>query len=91
MNPILPLIHRRWCDPGRADLLQTFEDGRSQKRKVWCTFSADQVDLNYANPEVLLEMCRILRSYVDHGAISVGCGGLFVKQSGTSCVHLEQT
>ena len=28
--------------PRSSDLLQTFEDGRSQKRKVWCTFSADQ-------------------------------------------------
>ena len=79
--------------PRSSDLLQTFEDGRSQKRKVWCTFSADQVDLNYANPEVLLEMCRILRSYVDHGIryFRLDAVAFLWKQSGTSCVHLEQT
>ena len=60
---------------------------------MWCTFSADQVDLNYANPEALLEMCRILRSYVDHGIryFRLDAVAFLWKESGTSCIHLEQT
>src|SRR5262249_26461504 len=37
-------------------------------RHVWTTFSDDQIDLNYANPAVLLEMIRILLFYVQQGA-----------------------
>ena len=29
-------------------------------RHVWCTFSADQVDLNFKNPKVLIEFVRII-------------------------------
>ena len=35
------------------------------ERFVWTTFSADQVDLNFANPDVLLEMLDILLGYID--------------------------
>ena len=40
----------------------------SGAKKVWTTFSADQIDLNYANPEVLLDIIDVLLFYVAHGA-----------------------
>ena len=32
---------------------------------VWCTFSHDQVDLNFKNPAVLLEFLKIIRRYLE--------------------------
>ena len=62
-------------------------------RHVWCTFSHDQVDLNYANPEVLLEMLRIMRFHIARGVRTFRLDAVaFVwKQPGTSCIHLPQT
>lgn len=60
---------------------------------VWTTFSADQIDLNFANPEVLHEMTAVLLAYVAHGArlIRLDAIGYLWKRPGTSCIHLEET
>lgn len=62
-------------------------------RHVWSTFSADQVDLNYANPEVLLAATNELLRYVGHGArmLRLDAVAFLWKQPGTSCIHLPQT
>jgi len=62
-------------------------------RHVWCTFSHDQVDLDFRNPEVLLEMLRVLRLHVDQGVRIVRLDAVaFVwKEIGTPCIHLPQT
>ncbi|HBC33616.1 MAG TPA: alpha-amylase, partial [Marinobacter adhaerens] len=39
------------------------------ERYVWCTFSEDQVDLNFANPKVLIEFAAIIRRYLERGII----------------------
>ena len=45
-----------------------FKEGEEpDTRHVWTTFSADQVDLNFADPIVLLEMVDILLDYVERG------------------------
>ena len=50
--------------PRTSSLLREVEtvDGT---RHVWCTFSHDQVDLNFANPEVLKRMLEVVRHYLD--------------------------
>ena len=40
----------------------------SGEKSVWTTFSTDQIDLNYRNPVVLLEILDTLLFYVKHGA-----------------------
>lgn len=62
-------------------------------RHVWTTFSADQVDLNYAEPEVLATMLQVLLEYAVRGAqiIRLDAVGFLWKQLGTSCIHLPQT
>jgi glucosylglycerate phosphorylase len=62
-------------------------------RQVWTTFSSDQIDLNYANPDVLLEMIKVLLFYVSHGAriIRLDAIAYLWKVPGTSCIHLQQT
>ena len=59
---------------------------------VWCTFSHDQVDLNYANPETLLEMVGIIAFYLDQGiSIRLDAVAYIWKVIGTSCVNLPET
>ncbi|MEO1564082.1 MAG: sugar phosphorylase [Pseudomonadota bacterium] len=60
---------------------------------VWCTFSHDQVDLNFKNPEVLLEMLRIIRLHIDQGVrtLRLDAVAYIWKEVGTSCIHLPQT
>jgi sucrose phosphorylase len=62
-------------------------------KHLWTTFSEDQLDLNYANPAVLLEMLDILLMYVGMGMriIRLDAIAYLWKQIGTSCIHLEET
>ncbi|MCC6264641.1 MAG: sugar phosphorylase [Bryobacterales bacterium] len=62
-------------------------------RWVWTTFSQDQVDLNFRNPEVLLRVLRVLLFYVEKGAdlIRIDAATYLWKELGTSCAHLPQT
>jgi glucosylglycerate phosphorylase len=61
--------------------------------KVWTTFSADQVDLNYAHPQVLLEILEVLLFYVSQGAdfIRLDAIAYLWKELGTTCISLPQT
>jgi glycosidase len=65
----------------------------SGEKLVWTTFSTDQVDLNFANPEVLLAIVEVLLLYVEKGAdlIRLDAIAYLWKTIGTSCIHLEQT
>lgn len=60
---------------------------------VWCTFSHDQVDLNFKNPEVLKEFVSIIRQYLDHGVriFRLDAVAFLWKEIGTNCLNLEQT
>ncbi len=62
-------------------------------KQVWCTFGEDQVDLNYRNPDVLLEIVRVIRYYVEQGIrfFRLDAIAFLWKESGTSCVHLSKT
>jgi sucrose phosphorylase len=63
------------------------------ERYVWCTFSEDQVDLNFVNPKVLIEFAAIIRSYLERGIINfrLDAVAFLWKEPGTSCIHLQQT
>ncbi len=63
------------------------------KRHVWCTFSHDQVDLNFENPKVLLEFIKIIRHYLDMGVkiFRLDAVAFLWKIPGTNCLNLEQT
>jgi glycosidase len=77
----------------RATPLLTRVETVNGERQVWCTFSADQADLNFANPEVLFETIRILKFYVERGILYFRLDAIAYlwKELGTSCVHLSQT
>lgn len=73
--------------------LLTETQTRGGKRHVWTTFSSDQIDLNFANPEVLIEMLDILLWYISKGAriIRLDAIAYLWKVIGTPCIHLTQT
>jgi glycosidase len=66
---------------------------RRGTRHLWATFSEDQIDLNFANPDVLLEFVGILLFYLEQGArvIRLDAIAYLWKEVGTPCIHLPQT
>ncbi|MGQ0601961.1 MAG: sugar phosphorylase [Anaerolineales bacterium] len=77
----------------RALPLLTRFDTPSGAKAVWTTFSDDQIDLNYANSDLLLEIVDVLLFYAAHGAefIRLDAIAYLWKQIGTACIHLPQT
>ncbi|QIA08133.1 sugar phosphorylase [Draconibacterium halophilum] len=78
--------------PRNTPLLTPYETANGTKH-VWTTFSADQVDLNFSNPDLLVEMMDILLGYIDKGAriIRLDAIAFLWKVVGTTCLHLPET
>jgi sucrose phosphorylase len=60
---------------------------------VWTTFSSDQIDLNWQNPDVLFEFIDILLLYLSKGCtvFRLDAVAFLWKEVGTSCLHLPET
>jgi len=73
-------------------LLHDYET-QTGKKWLWTTFSRDQLDLNFSNPAVLLEILDVLLGYAAHGAMMIRLDAIpyLWKELGTSCAHLPQT
>lgn len=78
--------------PRTNDLLQLIETPEGP-RHAWCTFSFDQVDLNFANPELLREIVKIVKHYLDQGVniFRLDAIAFLWKVPGTSCLSLPET
>ncbi len=78
--------------PRTTPLLKEVETAQG-RRHVWCTFSHDQIDLDFRNPEVLLEFLRIIRLHVDNGVeiIRLDAVAFLWKEVGSPSIHLPQT
>lgn len=87
-DPDLSMVTR----PRNTPLLVPAYTHRGRK-KVWATFSPDQIDLNFANPRVLIKMIEVLLLYLAHGAriIRLDAIAYLWKELGTNCIHLPQT
>ncbi|MDJ0778853.1 MAG: sugar phosphorylase [Gammaproteobacteria bacterium] len=77
----------------RAHPLLREVDTAMGKRYVWCTFSHDQVDLDFSNPAVLCEFLRIMRHHIDNGVrtFRLDAVAFLWKEVGTPCINLRQT
>ncbi|AMO73306.1 alpha-amylase [Sphingorhabdus sp. M41] len=62
-------------------------------RHVWSTFSTDQVDFDFTNPEVLLEFIKIIAAYIDHGVriFRLDAVAFLWKKIGTPSINLDET
>jgi sucrose phosphorylase len=78
--------------PRTSPLLREVETNEGT-RYVWCTFSHDQVDLDFRNPEVLCQFASILRQYLDNGVriFRLDAVAFLWKIPGTECLNLEET
>jgi len=82
--------------PRATPLLTPFQTTKGE-RWVWTTFSVenstDQIDLNYKNPEVLLEMIKIMLFYLEKGIrlFRLDSTPYVWKEIGTDCKSLPQT
>lgn len=65
----------------------------SKTKYVWCTFSHDQVDFNFKNPDVLLYFLKIIKFYLDKGikALRLDAVAFLWKEEGTKCINLPET
>lgn len=77
--------------PRTLPLMTEFETAMG-KKYLWTTFSDDQLDLNYKDPEVLMEILDVLLFYAAKGArfIRFDAIGFGWKELGTTCMHLPQ-
>ncbi len=78
--------------PRALPLLTPFETP-GKTLYVWTTFSADQVDLNFGSPEVLIEMIDIFLFHVRNGiqVIRLDAIAYLWKEPGHSCIHHPKT
>ena len=78
--------------PRTSPLLREVKTVDGEKH-VWCTFSHDQIDLNFKNPKVLLEFLKIIRLYLEKGIrwFRLDAVGFLWKTPGTSCINLPET
>ncbi|GLS25978.1 sugar phosphorylase [Marinibactrum halimedae] len=78
--------------PRTSPLLRPTETVEGMKH-VWCTFSHDQVDLDFKNPTVLKEFVGIIRHYLDRGVniFRLDAVAFLWKELGTSCINLLET
>ncbi|MBU0990142.1 MAG: sugar phosphorylase [Proteobacteria bacterium] len=77
----------------RVHPLLTEFDTAMGKKFVWTTFSEDQIDLNFHNPKVTLEILEVFLFYLSRGIefIRLDAVGYVWKEPGTGCVNLPQT
>jgi sucrose phosphorylase len=77
----------------RTHPLLTRTQTRHGERYLWTTFSEDQIDLDFSNPDVLFEFLDILLFYASHGAriVRLDAVAFLWKRIGTSCLHLPET
>jgi sucrose phosphorylase len=89
---LTPQQRQKILRPRTSDILTNYQTINGPVW-VWTTFSADQIDLNYKNPQVLLKVIETLLLYVRYGAdlIRLDAATYMWKEPGTSCAHLPQT
>jgi glucosylglycerate phosphorylase len=78
--------------PRTSPLLTTFKTN-SGEQQVWTTFSADQIDLDFHNPQVLLAILDVILDYAAHGAsyLRLDAIAYLWKEYDTNCLNLRQT
>ncbi len=78
--------------PRTSDLLRATETPEGT-RHVWCTFGHDQIDLNFKEEDLLVELVKIIRSHLDHGVsvFRLDAVAFVWKEIGTGCINLPET
>ncbi len=77
----------------RSSPLLTRVNTRDGERHVWTTFSDDQIDLDFSNPDVLFEFLDLIFFYISKGVriLRLDAIAYLWKKAGTTCIHLPET
>ena len=78
--------------PRSSELFQKIQTVNGEKN-VWCTFSHDQIDLDFSNPDVLLEFLKIIKFYIKKNIkiFRLDAVAFLWKKQNTSCINLQET
>lgn len=78
--------------PRTSDLLRAV-DTPAGTQHVWCTFSHDQVDFDFRNPNVLISFVDIIRLYLDKGTtvFRLDAIAFLWKIAGSPSINLPET
>lgn len=78
--------------PRTSPLLREIQTEKGVQH-VWCTFSHDQVDLDFRNPQVLLQFLKIIRQYLEAGVriFRLDAIAFLWKKVNSSSINLEET
>ncbi len=78
--------------PRDHDLLKKIKILNDTKN-LWCTFSYDQIDLDFRNPEVLLEFITLILKLSSYGIkiFRLDAVAFIWKETGTTCLNLPET
>lgn len=89
---LTPEQRRKIFRPRTSDILTRFDTINGPKW-VWTTFSEDQIDLNFRNPSVLIQVIESILFYVRMGAdfLRLDAVTYIWAEPGTESVHLPQT
>ena len=76
--------------PRNSSLFTNINTNQGSK-SVWTTFGPDQVDVDWRNPNILLEFLRLLVRYITNGAdwIRLDAIAFIWKEPYTTCLHLD--
>ncbi|MDN4072952.1 sugar phosphorylase [Fictibacillus terranigra] len=79
--------------PRATPVLTKFTLADGTEKHIWTTFSDDQIDLNFSNPNLLVKMIDVLLFYLEQGAeyLRLDAVGFMWKEIGTTCIHHEKT
>ncbi len=91
-DELTPAQRRKIFRPRTSDILTRFDTINGPKW-VWTTFSGDQIDFNFRNPAVLLQVLDSLLFYIRNGAdiLRLDAVTYIWAEPGTESVHLPQT
>ena len=79
--------------PRTSPLLTPYRDSTGRERHIWTTFSADQIDLNYRSPDLLMAVLDVLCFLVSKGVrlIRLDAVTFLWKEPGSTSVNLPET
>lgn len=91
-DDLTPDQRKKIFRPRTSDILTRFETLHGAKW-VWTTFSEDHIDLNFRNPEVLIQVLESTLFYIRKGAdiLRLDAVTYIWAEPGTESVHLPQT
>ncbi len=91
---LAPEINQDWSNvirPRNTSLFTSIVTNEGHKN-VWTTFGPDQIDINWREPQVLIEFLILIIRYIKNGIswIRLDAIGFIWKEESSTCLHMDQ-